>query len=48
MTQSQRPELDDLPLLATVKQAAAVMGPNERQVRDLARTGRLGSGLTPW
>jgi excisionase family DNA binding protein len=42
MTQSRRPDLDDLPLLATVKQAAAVMGPTERQVRDLARTGRLG------
>jgi excisionase family DNA binding protein len=33
--------LDDLPMLATPKQAAAVMGPTESQVRGLIRDGRL-------
>src|ERR1051325_2253271 len=33
--------LDDLPMLATLKQAAAVMGPSEAQVRALALSGRL-------
>jgi excisionase family DNA binding protein len=33
--------LADLPLLATPKEAAAVMGPTESQVRGLIRTGRL-------
>jgi excisionase family DNA binding protein len=33
--------LDDLPMLATPKQAAEVMGPTEAQVRGLIRSGRL-------
>ena len=34
-------QLSDLPMLATPKQAAAVMGPTELQVRGLIRDGRL-------
>src|SRR5256885_1693053 len=33
--------LTDLPMLATLKQAAEVMGPTEAQVRALVRAGRL-------
>lgn len=33
--------LDQLPLLATPKQAAAVLGPSESQVRGLIRSGKL-------
>jgi excisionase family DNA binding protein len=33
--------LADLPMLATPKQAAEVMGPTESQVRGLIRTGQL-------
>lgn len=33
--------LADLPLLATMKQAAEVMGPTESQVRALVRAGKL-------
>jgi excisionase family DNA binding protein len=34
-------QLAELPMLATPKQAAAVMGPTESQVRGLIRDGRL-------
>jgi excisionase family DNA binding protein len=33
--------LSDLPMLATPKQAAQVMGPTEAQVRGLVRNGRI-------
>jgi excisionase family DNA binding protein len=35
------PALSDLPMLATLKQAAEVMGPTEAQVRGLVRAGKL-------
>src|SRR5260370_24538443 len=41
ITQSPRATLDDLPLLATQKQAAAVMGLTERQVNGLLDDERL-------
>jgi excisionase family DNA binding protein len=41
MTQSAREGSNDLPLLATPKQVSAVMGPSEKQIRELVRAGRL-------
>lgn len=35
------PGIDDLPLLATPRQAAEIMGPSECQVRQLIRDGKL-------